>query len=99
MRGHLRFVADARAISLLMERLPRRGCCPTYPRCEIVFSVNHSSSSEAFQVRQLYGGDGLAERIGLRGGVFCAISSTSARCGRQKPFEASSICLNSAFVP
>lgn len=71
MRGHLRFVADARAHQLVDGALYRvAAVAPRLIRvAEIIFQRKpFQLIRESFQVRQLYGGDGLAERIGLRGG-------------------------------
>ena len=71
MCGHLCFVADARAHQLVDGALYRvAAVAPRLIRvAEIVFQREpFQLIREPFQVRQLHGGDGLAERIGLRGG-------------------------------
>ena len=92
--GHFCFVADTCAHQLVDggALLPVAAVAPPRlaPRCgKSYFSV------KPFQlIRRAFSDSAastaataLAERIGLRGGgsVFCAISSTGARCGRQKP--------------
>ena len=71
MRGHFCFVADARAHQLVDGALYCvAAVAPGLIRvAEIIFQREpFQLIREPFQVRQLYGGDSLAERIGLRGG-------------------------------
>ena len=71
MCGHFRFVADTCAHQLVDGALYCvAAVAPRLIRvAEIVFQRKpFQLIREPFQVRQLYGGDGLAERIGLRGG-------------------------------